>query len=166
MLAMKYGMDSVSIGIAYGCVFWYFCSPSVSSWPAISDKIGKSSSPGTLVSLLYGLAIAPRVAGVGVAEPPVLVIVMHVLHGISRSSYVSPFGSISRRPGQIRQKEVLLWVDSTCSAPWGLQLPFCWRMIADKYSFQASFAWLIDCDLSLPLNILPVLIQMRMSKNK
>ena len=157
MLAMKYGMDSASIGMYMAAFLIPFA---LLQYPlgAISDKIGRVP-PLVIGSLLYGLAVA----GVGVAEPPVLVIVM-IFGGIVGALMYPPSAALAGDLANPAKRGTAMGGFNMFGSLGFAVGPFVGGMIADKYSFQASFAVAGLTVIFIAIIFLPLLIGMNRKK--
>lgn len=157
MLAMKYGMDPASIGMYMAAFLIPFA---LLQYPlgAISDKIGRVP-PLVIGSLLYGLAVA----GVGVAEPPVLVIVM-IFGGIVGALMYPPSAALAGDLANPAKRGTAMGGFNMFGSLGFAVGPFAGGMIADKYSFQASFAVAGLTVILIAIIFLPLLIQMNRKK--
>ncbi len=133
MLAMKYGMDSGSIGMYMAAFLIPFA---LLQYPlgAISDKIGRAP-PLIVGSMLYGIAVA----NVGIVEPPMLAVVM-VLGGIVGALMYPPSAALAGDLANPAKRGTAMGGFNLFGSLGFATGPFIGGLIADRYGFQASFA--------------------------
>lgn len=158
MLAMKYGMDSGSIGMYMAAFLIPFA---LLQYPlgAISDKIGRVT-PLVVGSLLYGIAVA----GVGIVVPPMLAVVM-VLGGIVGALMYPPSAALAGDLANPAKRGTAMGGFNLFGSLGFATGPFIGGLIADRYGFQASFAVAGLTVIVIVMVFLPFLIRIG-RKNK
>lgn len=158
MLAMKYGMGSGSIGIYMAAFLIPFA---LLQYPlgAISDKIGRVP-PLMVGSILYGIAVA----GVGIAAPPMLAVVM-VLGGIVGALMYPPSAALAGDLANPAKRGTAMGGFNLFGSMGFAVGPFIGGLIADRYGFQASFAVAGLTVIVIAMVFLPFLVRIG-RKNK
>lgn len=157
MLAMKYGMDSGTIGMYMAAFLIPFA---LLQYPlgAISDKIGRVP-PLVVGSILYGITVA----NVGIVEPPMLAYVM-IFGGIVGALMYPPSAALAGDLADPAKRGTAMGGFNLFGSLGFAVGPFIGGLIADKYSFQASFAVAGLTVIIIALIFLPFLI--RIGRNK
>ncbi len=158
MLGMKYGMGSGSIGMYMAAFLIPFA---LLQYPlgAISDKIGRVT-PLVVGSLLYGIAVA----GVGIAAPPMLAVVM-VLGGIVGALMYPPSAALAGDLANPAKRGTAMGGFNLFGSLGFAAGPFIGGLIADRYGFQASFVVAGLTVIVIAMVFLPFLIRIG-RKNK
>ena len=159
MLAMEYGMNSGSIGMYMAAFLIPFA---LLQYPlgAISDKIGRVP-PLVIGSLLYGVAVAC----VGIVEPPMLAYIM-IFGGIVGALMYPPSAALGGDLADPAKRGTAMGGFNLFGSLGFAAGPFMGGLIADKYSFQASFAVAGFTVIIIAIIFLPLLIRMRTSRKK
>lgn len=157
MLAMEYGMDSGSIGMYMAAFLIPFA---MLQYPlgAISDKIGRVP-PLVVGSILYGITVA----NVGIVEPPMLAYIM-IFGGIVGALMYPPSAALAGDLADPAKRGTAMGGFNLFGSLGFAVGPFIGGLIADKYSFQASFAVAGLTVIIIALIFLPFLI--RIGRNK
>lgn len=157
MLAMKYGMDSGTIGMYMAAFLIPFA---LLQYPlgAISDKIGRVP-PLVVGSILYGITVA----NVGIVEPPMLAYIM-IFGGIVGALMYPPSAALAGDLADPAKRGTAMGGFNLFGSLGFAVGPFIGGLIADKYSFQASFAVAGLTVIIIALIFLPFLI--RIGRNK
>jgi len=157
MLAMKYGMDSGTIGMYMAAFLIPFA---LLQYPlgAISDKIGRVP-PLVVGSILYGITVA----NVGIVEPPMLAYIM-IFGGIVGALMYPPSAALAGDLADPAKRGTAMGGFNLFGSLGFAVGPFMGGLIADKYSFQASFAVAGLTVIIIALIFLPFLI--RIGRNK
>ena len=157
MLAMKYGLDPGSIGMYMAAFLIPFA---LLQYPlgAISDKIGRVT-PLVAGSLLYGIAVA----GAGLAAPPALAIVM-ISGGIVGALMYPPSAALAGDLANPAKRGTAMGGFNLFGSLGFAVGPFIGGLIADNYSFQASFAVAGSTVIVIALVFLPSLISIGRKK--
>lgn len=152
MLAMKYGMDSGTIGMYMAAFLIPFA---LLQYPlgAISDKIGRVP-PLVVGSILYGITVA----NVGIVEPPMLAYIM-IFGGIVGALMYPPSAALAGDLADPAKRGTAMGGFNLFGSLGFAAGPFIGGLIADKYSFQASFAVAGFTVIIIALIFLPFLIR-------
>ncbi len=157
MLAMEYGMNSGTIGMYMAAFLIPFA---LLQYPlgAISDKIGRVP-PLVVGSILYGITVA----NVGMVEPPMLAYIM-IFGGIVGALMYPPSAALAGDLADPAKRGTAMGGFNLFGSLGFAVGPFMGGLIADKYSFQASFAVAGSTVIIIALIFLPFLI--RIGRNK
>lgn len=153
MLAIKYGMGAGSIGIYMAAFLIPFA---LLQYPlgAISDKIGRVP-PLMVGSILYGIAVA----NVGITAPPLLALVM-MLGGVVGALMYPPSAALAGDLANPAKRGTAMGGFNLFGSLGFASGPFIGGLIADWYSFQASFAFAGLTVLITALLFFPFLIKL------
>jgi MFS family permease len=150
---MRYGMGSGSIGIYMAAFLIPFA---LLQYPlgAVSDRIGRAT-PLMVGSVLYGIAVI----SVGIAVPPILAVVM-MLGGVVGALMYPPSAALAGDLASSAKRGTAMGGFNLFGSLGFAVGPFIGGLIADEYSFQASFAVAGSTVIAIALIFLPFLMRM------